>query len=284
VKLEALVESGLDWVRPTLLWRIWERMLENEFVERSIALAAKAFISLLPMLLIFAAISPTRVREAMTRTLVTHFGIDGASLVLVRGAFQSPTKVWNGTGFAGLILILFFATSFTNTMARMYMRAWRLAPRRGGKRKLWGLAWLAVFAAYGGLLGALRVHLTGPVGTPLFYVLSLVGSVFLWWATAWAMLGRRIRWRPLLPTAVLTGAGLSAYAVTSSIWMPRVLASHVAQFGFFGLSLALVTWFVGAAFVLVVSACVAPVLAEDDGLLGRLTLGDDLSPLAQARL
>ena len=28
-----------------LLWRVWERMLEIEFVDRSVALAGKAFVS-----------------------------------------------------------------------------------------------------------------------------------------------------------------------------------------------------------------------------------------------
>jgi hypothetical protein len=31
-----------------LLWRVWERMLEIEFVDRSVALAGKAFVSFFP--------------------------------------------------------------------------------------------------------------------------------------------------------------------------------------------------------------------------------------------
>ena len=32
----------------TLLWRVWDRMLEIEFVDRSVALAGKAFVSFFP--------------------------------------------------------------------------------------------------------------------------------------------------------------------------------------------------------------------------------------------
>jgi len=32
-----------------LLWRVWERMLEIEFVDRSVALAGKAFVSFFPL-------------------------------------------------------------------------------------------------------------------------------------------------------------------------------------------------------------------------------------------
>ena len=45
-----------------LLWRVWERMLEIEFVDRSVALAAKAFVSFLPTVIIVAAFVPEDIR------------------------------------------------------------------------------------------------------------------------------------------------------------------------------------------------------------------------------
>ena len=33
----------------TLIWGAWERMLETEFVDRSVALAGKAFVSFFPL-------------------------------------------------------------------------------------------------------------------------------------------------------------------------------------------------------------------------------------------
>ena len=275
-----LAENVVERIRPTLLWRVWERMLENEFMERSVALATKGFVSLFPLLVIFASISPPRIREAMFRSLTARFGIQGETLDLVRGAFLSTNKVWDATGLLGLILVLYFATSFTSTLHRMYLKAWRLpkAKGKGNNRQLRGLAWLAAVVVVGAVFGWLRGWMTGPVGTVSFFALSLAGSVLVWWATAWLMLGGRVRWRVLLAPAALTAIGAVAYTACAPIWMPRVIAAHVEQFGFFGISLALVTWFVGFGFIIVVATCVGPVLAEDDGVLGRLTLGDDPSP------
>ena len=45
----------------TTLGRMWSRLLEIEFVDRSIALAAKAFVSFLPLLVIVSALSPDSV-------------------------------------------------------------------------------------------------------------------------------------------------------------------------------------------------------------------------------
>ena len=40
-----MVAETRDRLEGCLLWRVWERMLEIEFVDRSVALAGKAFVS-----------------------------------------------------------------------------------------------------------------------------------------------------------------------------------------------------------------------------------------------
>ena len=55
--------------------------------------------------------------------------------------------------------------------------------------------------------------------------------------------------------------------------MPEVITRNQTQFGFFGVALALVTWFSGAAICLIIGACVGPVLAEDRGPIGALVRG-----------
>jgi hypothetical protein len=57
--------------------------------------------------------------------------------------------------------------------------------------------------------------------------------------------------------------------------MPEVVTSNEAQFGFFGVALALVTWFSGAAICVLIGACAGPVLAEDTGWVGRRIRGGD---------
>ena len=52
-----------EWVERSIFWKIWERVLENEFVDRSVALAAKAFVSLFPALIVVAAFAPHSVRS-----------------------------------------------------------------------------------------------------------------------------------------------------------------------------------------------------------------------------
>jgi hypothetical protein len=78
-----------------------------------------------------------------------------------------------------------------------------------------------------------------------------------------------IRWRALLPTAVLTGIGSSFYTIAGSIWMPAHVANQYEQFGTFGIALAFVTWLTGLAFVLVFAAVLGPALADGNDAPGR---------------
>ncbi|HTQ94929.1 MAG TPA: hypothetical protein VMK84_36095, partial [Streptosporangiaceae bacterium] len=48
-KVRGRVQVIRGWVEQTLLWKIWDRMLETEFIDRSIALAGKAFVSFFPL-------------------------------------------------------------------------------------------------------------------------------------------------------------------------------------------------------------------------------------------
>ena len=47
------------------------------------------------------------------------------------------------------------------------------------------------------------------------------------------------------------------------------------QFGFFGVSMTLVSWFVGGCLVIVASVALGPVLASESGWIGRLVRGPD---------
>src|SRR5689334_7057052 len=58
----------------TLLWKIWDRMLETEFVDRSIALAGKAFVSFFPLIIVVAAFVRARLRTSIFAKLTNHLG------------------------------------------------------------------------------------------------------------------------------------------------------------------------------------------------------------------
>jgi len=267
------------WVQSTFLWRIWERLLENEFIDRSVALGAKGFVSFFPFVIVAAAFVPPAVRRSIVSSLASRFGLSGQSITTVKQAFESSSDIRRATGLLGLVLLVFYATSFTTALQRVFLKAWRRPPRSQAVNRLRGPAWLAGIIAFAALLGGLRHFLVGGPGTVAFLVLSAAASIGLWWATAWLMLQGQVRWRSLLPSAVVTGVGMTGYATSASLWMPHTVASDQRQFGFFGVALALVSWFTGAGSVVVVGACAGAALAAEEGRLGRLARGCEPSAL-----
>jgi uncharacterized BrkB/YihY/UPF0761 family membrane protein len=284
-KVRGRVQAIRGWAEQTLLWKVWDRMLETEFIDRSIALAGKAFISFFPLIIVVAAFVPGRLRMSIFTTLTHRLGITGASLVTVRQAFASAADIRRATGLLGLVLAVFYASSFTTALRRAYLRAWRRPP--GGKaagKYVRGVAWVAAFLVYMALLGGARNVLRGDVGIVPFVVVALALSTAIWWFTAWLMLKGQVRLRVLLPSGLITGIALSGYALSSTLWMPNNVESNNHQYGIFGVALALVAWFSGAAICVVVGACAGPVLAEDPGPIGRLVRGGAASALVEGAL
>ncbi len=274
-RLVAFTNVARDHLQKWLLWHVWERMLEIEFVDRSVALAGKAFVSFFPLVIVVAAFMPAGVRTSIFTTLTQRLGIQGPALTSAKQAFSSAQDVRKATGALGLVLTFFFASSFTAAVQRVYLRAWRRAPGGAVSAYTRGMTWLATVLAYMAILGTLSRHLGNDAAVGAYLVAALVLASLLWWFTAWFLLLGHVRWRVLLPTGLITGVALSVYAASASIWMPTVVTDNQAQFGLFGVALALTTWLSGAAICILVGACAGPVLAESDGRLGALIRGAD---------
>jgi membrane protein len=277
--MSGLGSSVRDRLQQLLLWRVWERLLEIEFVDRSIALAAKAFVSFFPLVIVVAAFAPEGVRESILTTLRDRLGIEGDALAATREAFASSSDIRKATGWLGLVMTIFFATSFTTALQRVYLRAWR-RPTTSRRGAYWrGVIWLAAQLGCAAALGAIRGVLHGEVGAAVFVVVSMATISGLWWFSSWFFLLGDVRRRVLLPTGLVTGLLLTAFFLSAEIWMPHVVTSNEEQFGIFGIALALVTWFSGISICILVGACIGPVLAEDAGPIGALIRGSDPSAL-----
>ncbi len=270
-----MVATVRAWAEGTLVWKVWDRMLESEFVDRSVALAAKAFVSFFPLVIVVAAFMPEHVRRAILTAVTGRMGMSGKALAEAKQAFAKSSDVRRATGFLGLAFTFFYASSFTTALQRVYSRAWRRPGGGGATKYLRGPAWFVAILAYFALVGAARGVLSGPSGTAVFLVASFAGAVVVWWLTASVMLRGHVRRRVLWATGVITGIAMTTYAASATLWMPDVVTSHQRQFGFFGVALALVTWFSGASICVVVGACAGAVLAEDQGMVGKLVHGPD---------
>src|SRR4029079_15429100 len=97
-RVRELIEALLRWVEQTIFWRVWQRLLENEFIDRSVALAAKAFVSLFPAIIVVSAFLPSSTRHSVSTTLTRRIGLTGEGLPTVREAMATSDDVRRATG------------------------------------------------------------------------------------------------------------------------------------------------------------------------------------------
>ena len=121
------------------------RFLDVEGTLQATVLAAQAFTSLIPFLVVGAAFGPgERPLRSDHRPLRP-----GAAPRRARSGslFNSSGEVESAVTWVSIIILVLSALSFTRALQRMYQRTYGMPPT-GWKEGWRGLAWLAAFGAW----------------------------------------------------------------------------------------------------------------------------------------
>jgi membrane protein len=225
-------------------------------VDRALVIASQAFTGLIPLLLLVAALAPADHRDVVSDAIIGRFRLSGDAADAVDTLFAHPGGSATGV-FSGLLLFA-SGVSLTRRMQRMYQQAWRLeAPPGVGHTVHAALGLTALLLGIGLLYFARALVGSLPASDLLVLTVSAVVGFLLWTAVPWLLLNRRLAWRRLVPTGILTAVGTTAYGLASTIYMPRLLETYSRRYGLFGVTLALVGWLLAIAFIVVAVTVVA---------------------------
>src|SRR6478736_5995022 len=271
--------------RIPILGRLVHDFVRIEFIDRCMLIAAQGLLALVPMLVVLASFFPHLIGDAV-HTFSSAAGVGKEGTTLIEGEVTTD-QVRAQTGIAGLLITLFSASSFARAIQRMYERVWEV-PHIGGvvglRRCLgWLIGWLVTLQLAGGLRALLLGADNLAAGTARLMFQMLVLSL-IWWATSWLLLFGRVGWHRLALGAALTGVLGVIYTRGSTILMPPYVQANADQFGTLGIILAISTWLIGFAGVLVVAALVGRVVSEDPTVLRFVRLGQDLLESSWARV
>ncbi|MET0998277.1 MAG: YhjD/YihY/BrkB family envelope integrity protein [Marmoricola sp.] len=276
-RARALVLRILDTVPPVR--RSVDELVRVEIVDRAMVIGAQALLALVPMIIVLAAFLPEDVIALGVERFESVLGISGAGHAAVQegvatvegsgGTGVDAETVRTTTGVIGILITLFSASSFARAIQRMYEKVWQ-QPHRGGvvsrRRCLaWLFGWL-VFSQSISAAGWLENKIDRPLLEPFWFVVAATLSTLIWWWSMRVLLFSRVSWQALAFPAMVTGVALTMYTGGSTLVMPTYVASSASQFGTLGLILAVATWLVGYAGVMVVTATVGRVVAEDEFL------------------
>lgn len=104
--------------------------------------------------------------------------------------------------------------------------------------------------------------LEGLGGPVMATVVGIGSSVVIALFTPYALLGRRVAWHQLMPTAILTAAAITALSIASVVYVPNAISESAGGLGTIGIAIARVSWLVVIGFALTLSAAIGAVLGE----------------------
>jgi membrane protein len=229
--------------------RFWRHGAEVELMHRALGFAALCLVTLVPWLIVVAAIDPFSHR-GFGEWVVDGMGLSGHPAAAVRDLFSAPRKVVSTTSVYSIVALALFGVSLAGSVQTGYERVWALSVGRW--HRLWQQAvWLAGLTAY--LFAEVESGAWLPPGagrTAVRVLLTLVaGAVFFWWGQ-YLLLGARVPARPLLPGALATMAGLVGLRFFSTLVFSPLIVSNAVAYGSVGTVLVVESWLIGVGFVI----------------------------------
>ncbi|WP_369193005.1 YhjD/YihY/BrkB family envelope integrity protein [Streptomyces djakartensis] len=250
-----------------LVTALVERMVSVNIFDSATRIAAHSFLTAIPLLFVLGAYAPSALKDQVAVSVSAVFGLTGQEKAQMQQVFQPPTaELRQATGLIGGLMVLLSATAVSRAVQRLCRRAWQL-PRSGPSVAAWRwLAWIALW------LGALFVQglLRNELGTVLGFLISLLMQTAMWWWTQHLLLGRLIRWGPLLPGAVITALAVSGLSVAAHFYMPRALDRALDAYGAVGSVFVLLSWLIVLCVAIAVGLSVGAVLSQTTSLRRRL--------------
>jgi membrane protein len=267
--LRRRVEPAVRLAQRGLPGRIIGRLIEVQFLDRTVILGAQAFSAVLPLFIVVSTISPHPGGDSPATVLAGKLGLGAAETSSLRAAVVPATSARASIGILGVVLALLTATSFARALQRSYQLAWRLPPV--GIRAAWRpLALVVGLALYVELLFLFGRLVRGvPAGSVLEDLVTFAGAWALWTGAGWILLAGRVRPRLLAAGGLLTAVGFAMLRRLSAFYLPSLVASNQQQFGLLGVAFTLFSWLSACSFIIVVATVIGAVLAEDPGRLGR---------------
>ncbi len=254
-------------------------IVQIEILDRSMTLAAQAFTSIVPIMLVAATLRPHR--PGVGSTIIDALALPPAARDALSKSIPPTATISSSVGLFGIVVAIVSATSFSRALERIYLRVWGVhkADLRSWWR--WFATLLAVVLASGFVAVTRRVTAGEAWLGWVPFVVQLVAWTALWSFVPWVLLQRAVRGRPLVVAGGVTAVLLALLTIAGAVYLPLALTRGIEDFGLLGMVFVYISWLWAIAVVVVGASVVVRVCADDDSALGALVRGP--APVGQWR-
>ena len=248
---------------------VWRRLNAMDFINRAMLFGAVLLLCFVPFLIIVQALAG---RSATTR-LIRRFGLSGEAADATTAVFTSPSSTDAAVTGLSYVLFVLSGIAVAGAIQELYERVFDLeirgltdTPRR--------IVWLAMLVALAALASWVGPSVHGAGGPVLLAVIALVAVTGFWWFTMWLLLGGRVSWRELIPSAVATGVFWLAMCLVFNLTMSSTITSNYKKYGEIGVVLSFMSFLIAIGVVIILGAIIGVVwrlrgtIASDTGAAG----------------
>ena len=228
-------------------------------IDRGMTLAATAFTSVLPMLIVAGAVR-SRLDPRTGPIFVEHLGFDDATADILEKSLPGGVQELRATGIVGVVVLIIAATSLARALERALHTIWQTPAVSITLAWRW-LATVFVVILGLALIVATRIVVRGDGPIPVIeFLAEVVLWGLLWWIAAWIVIDRRVSLRELLPGSVLAGLGFAVAGLVGRVVLPPLFADSARRYGVLGIGFTYIGWLLALAIVLLIALTVGRVV------------------------
>jgi membrane protein len=285
-RVPARYRPAVDRVQQTALGRLLTRTLTGlariELFDRAMTLAAQAFTSVLPVIILIAVLRPRR-PDDLGSMIAEQLSLPPSTREALLESLPEAAEASASFGLFGVLVVVLSATSFSRALERMYARVWDVP--RPGLHRAW--RWLAALLAVVVALVIIRFTRGVLGGLPYSVMWRATASAVVWavvWTLVpWLLLKGQVALRLMAAGGIPTGIALALAGLSGSVYLPIALTAGAHQFGALGIAFTYIGWLFVVSMIVVVGAVLGHASARDEGWLGRVVRADHAVPQPVAR-
>jgi membrane protein len=234
------------------------RLGEIDFMNEAMLFGAGLLVSVVPFLILLSAFASERIDDDIT----LHLGLDHQAAHIVSHLFNNASPKLNAALVFSIIFVVAGTIAVVSSLVRIYEDVFEV-PHRGRRDFPRVIACTIILCVAFGFLSVIGQGLSHiPDGVFLIEIVMFSGvTVFVWW-TMHFLLGGRVPWRTLWPSALATGIFTAALSVFSKLYFSSSIISDDKTYGPIGAVFSLTTWLIAIGAVVLLGAVAGPAWQE----------------------
>ena len=228
------------------------------FVNEATLFGAGLLVSVVPLLILLSAFASERVDD----DIALHLGLDRRAAKIVTHLFNNASPTVSMATAMSLVIVAAGTIAVVSSLLQIYEKVFEL-PHRGRQDVLRVIAWTVLTCAAVAVVSVVdKAVVREPDGMEVVEGLMLVAITFFVWWTMHFLLGGRVSWRRLWPSALATGICAGALSVFSKLYFSSSIISDDKNYGPIGAVFSIMTWFIAIGVVLLIGAVAGPAWRE----------------------